>query len=243
MVAVKRDDLPWDVLPPCDFRVTGSHSGTAAHLPGLRRGCVVEGTTTRKVTTEIAFNRPFARVSRRVTDGVPLAALPVYCTNGPNELVDFSPEVRRRIVEDLRAFHANPRNLTALQALALTRRELLVLLKAPLFARGRATFLLLHFSPDLAALQARLDVLDELLPAVSPDADIVRPLSATAHGIKFAKRGSSDATPHRFGGTLESGLECGNCKTPIHVIVTIDTRDPALNLASLVAGGSQSWYA
>jgi hypothetical protein len=103
-----------------------------------------------------------------------------------------------------------------------------------LFSAGRPHFYLSHRSLDLSDLSRRLDVLFSFLPPVPPGADVAAQMSDRAYRVKMSKAGKkSRSSPHRFGGTFEGVPPCGNCATPVHLLLTIDTSDPVLSLPDL----------
>ncbi len=120
----------------------------------------------------------------------------------------------------VRAFCANPDNERDLRALRLGRGESLAVLSHQMIARLEAG--------DDAQLRARFEILGGLFernarpvgkPAVS-----LAPL-----GLTIGEPGEESRTPHRFGGAIDGGPECRNCRRPLHQLLSLDTQAPPLD--------------
>jgi hypothetical protein len=159
---------------------------------------------------QFALNRPLPRVETRVRSapGVPV---PLFCR-------------ARTEADRVHEFVLDGERLRLVTRLALSGDEL--------FGVGADRFYLLHQSRDVASLRARLDLVAELVPKPRP----VRVVAETAHRIKIGKpigEGRRDRARNWFGGELDRPTKCRNCKTPAHLLLTIDPTDEALGLRSL----------
>jgi hypothetical protein len=172
-------------------------------------GCNVRGPVAGR-PLPFALNRPIHGLETRVRTG-PEVPVPLFCRARTD-----ADRVHELVLDQVR--------LRLVSRLDLSGDEL--------FAIGTDQFYLLHYSRDVAALRARLDVVAELIPR--PRA--VRVVTETAHRIKIgtAARGAGKGRArHAFGGELEPPARCRNCKTPAHLLLTIDPTDDALGLQSL----------
>ena len=224
---VTPDHHTFDGGPPCLYEVTGRFRGRPLKFRIFDGGCIVEGETPRVANGHISVNRKALRAT------VPVA-----------QIGSGSPRLFREksiTAGEARAALAAPQAREALRALRLARGELLAINSHPHFGYSkRPTFFFVYRdkgSPDFAALDARLDVLARLLPwrverAVAPEGPV---FSTNAYRIRIGARMKSgkDHAPHTFGGTLDHDLKCRNCRSPIHLLLTIDTRASALKLPPL----------
>jgi hypothetical protein len=229
---VKRGDYLVDGLPPCRYEVSGTYHRRRLTFRIFNGGCVVEGETQRIASGAISLRRK----AGRATVPVPLGR------SGRN------PQVfREKTITDgeARAAVAAPRVWQALtSSLCSTYNELVAVLpKSSADDSTEATLLYVYGDeegPDFAGLDARLDVLAKLFPwrgqrveqAVAREHPV---FSTNAYRITLGARlksGNGDTT-HAFGGTLDHNLKCRNCKSPIHLLLTIDTRAFALKLRPL----------
>lgn len=227
---LKRDESSGVLgTPDQHFVVKGSHRGRLFTFQVFDGGCIVEGATTRKPAYPFTWNCAFERFDRRI-EGLPEGAMPAFhgwYLKGGEELPPPNLDALR---DELRAFWENKESRAALQSLALRPNEPLLLLRHPMFADGRPHFYMVHRSTDLSALGKRLDALSEFLPPAPKGAEIAQRVSDRAFRIKITAR--AGASPHRFGGSLDAP-PCANCRTPIHLILTIDTSDASLGLPKL----------
>jgi hypothetical protein len=227
---VKRDESPGVMgTPDQHFVVKGSHRERLLAFQVFDGGCIVEGATSRKPAFPFVWNCAIERFDRRIT-GLPEGAMPAFHAwylKGGEELPPPSLDALR---DELRAFWENKQNRAALQSLDLKPSEPLVLLLHPMFAAGRPHFYMVHRSTNLAALARRLDALAQFLPPIPKGAEIAARVSDRAFRLKIGAK--AGASPHRFGGSLDTP-PCANCRTPIHVILTIDASDASLKLAKL----------
>lgn len=89
---VKRDEFETPGVTRCEFRVDGTHRGRPLRFWVFDDGCVVEGATTQRMALAVAFNGAFARVDKRVKDGLPAGAMPVFRVRNIREGQDFPTE-------------------------------------------------------------------------------------------------------------------------------------------------------
>jgi hypothetical protein len=229
---LKRDELGVVGMPVCHFVVKGSHHGRPLSFRVFDGGCVVEGATTRKPAVGFTWNCPIDRIDRRVT-GLPMGAMPAFHTWYLEGGIELPPPNLEALRDELRALWDDAESRAALLDIGLESNESLILLRQPMFAAGRPHFYLVHHSADLSELDRRLNVLARILPPVPEGADVAKQVSDRAHRIRIGGWNRGEASPHRFGGSLEAPLPCGNCGTPIHLILTIDTSDASLRLPQL----------
>ena len=232
---LKRDEFEVPGTARSEVRVDGTHRGRQLRIYVFPDGCLVEGSTKRRMPATVALNCAFPPFDNPVTDALPAGALPVFRGHSYRGGEEFTPEELPALRNELRALWEDHRNREALLALQLTSREFLLLTEQPLFGNGPSAFYFLHRSSDLEHLARRLDTLFELLPDVPAGAIDAKRITDTAYGIKVG-RGASQPTAtqrHHFGGTLADGPKCPNCATPIHLILTIDTHDPKVRLRKI----------
>jgi hypothetical protein len=232
---MKRDELGVLGMPVCYFVVKASHRGRPLTFRVFDGGCVVEGATTWKPAVGVCWNRPMERIDRPVKGALPKDAMSVFHAMYLKGGKELPPPGLETLRHELRTIWKDDQSREALLALRLKGNEFLVHLTKPMFSDGRPHFYLVHHSTDLSELSRRLDVMAELFPPVRGGADVAKQVSDRAHRIKIgaAKKGVTSASRHRFGGSLETALICENCRTPIHLILTIDTSDKALRLPKL----------
>ena len=226
---VKRGDFALPDLCDAEFVIKGARrAAKALYFEAVfDGGCLVGGTTRTKPPIPFSFNRHFFRMQERVAD-VRGEAMPAY-RGDLGFRRDHPPETVRSLQEYLGALWQDERSRRLLRALQLTKRELLALLHGPLWEHGLPTAYLLQHSTDLGLLESRFEILDELLPPPAPQLLLAPRITEQAYRMKIGARGAG----HRFGGKLNPPLACPNCRTPVHLILTIDTQDPALRLPPL----------
>jgi hypothetical protein len=228
---VKRDELSLEGVPACEFRVKDARRGARPlDFRVFEGGCAIEGATSQKPPIPFALNRRFFRMDRPVA-GMPAHAMRAYRNNSIGYRKDYPAADVRALEEYLAALWRDDKRRRLLLELHLTRHEGLLLLEHPLFEHGLPAFWLLHHSEDLAILERRFEILEELFPPPGPEALLTPRVSERAYRIKI--EAAATGTPHRFGGKLDPALPCPNCGTPIHRILHIDTGDPALRLPAL----------
>jgi hypothetical protein len=233
---VKRDEFELEGVPRSELRVDGTYRGRTLRFWVFEDRCLVEGSTTMKLPLAVSYNSIFAPIDKRVTNTLPAGAMPVYrarVLKGGKEIV---PDTLPTLRSNLRVLWDDDETRHQLLALQLRAGEFLALTKRPLFSDGPPSFYFLHRSRDLERLERRLDTLFKMLPAVPSEAIQARRVSDTAYRIKLDRQGSrrSATEPrHRFGGSLADAPKCPNCRTAVHLILEIDTKDPKLRRGPL----------
>jgi hypothetical protein len=126
----------------------------------------------------------------------------------------------------VRAFCADPGNARDLAALGLGRGESLAVLSHQVIVRLRAG--------DDAQVRARIDVLGALCGRNARPAGVraaaLEPFDITV-GEPGEERGVAPAARHRFGGAIEDGPPCRNCRRPLHRLLSLDMQAPPLAAA------------
>jgi hypothetical protein len=140
--------------------------------------------------------------------------------------------------EEARAAWRTQRARKALARLALDESEVLAIAPRSILSfAAESSFLLVHRGSDFTALDARLDALGELFPnrAVESPPRPTPVISAVAYriGIRRSAVAPNERPRHWFGGTLGHDLKCRNCRTPMHLLLTIDSRAPGVALPPL----------
>jgi hypothetical protein len=229
----KRADHLVAGLAPCRYEITGTYRRRRLTFRIFDGGCVVEGETERIASGAISLRRK----ADRATILVPRVVAGVI--NPPGIFRDKSMTNS----EALAAVRA-PRVWRALNtSLCSAYNELVAVLpKSNADESSEATLLYVYSDeggPDFAGLEARLDVLATLFPPpghrVEPVVARTQPVfSPRAYRIRLGahlRSGTSGAT-HFFGGTLDHDVKCRNCTSPIHLLLTIDTRAADLGLGA-----------
>lgn len=229
---LKETELELERLPPCRFEVAGKYGDRALTFHVFDGGCVVEGATSRKTVDNYAWHR-FARVDRPIKGVLPESAVPVFHSQWYNGGEPTPPPRLDQLVDSIRKFWRDEASRAALLDLRLRSNESLALFPHPMFGDGRPHFYLVHHSPNLVELSRRLDVLKTLYPAIDKDAEVAKRVSDRAYRIKIGAARQLNESVHRFGGSLDAMPVCPNCRTAIHLILTIDTSDKTLELPSL----------
>jgi uncharacterized protein len=195
--------------PATHFGMKATHRGMQIEIEVFDGGCTVTGPVAAR-PVQLALNRPLPGVETRVRSA-PDVPVPLFCR-------------ARTETDRVHEFVLDPERLRIVTRLELSGDEL--------FGVDAHRFYLLHHSRDLAALRTRLGLLAELLPKPRP----VRVVAETAHRIKIGKpipEGRRERARHWFGGELDRPTKCRNCKTPAHLLLTIDPTDEALGVRSL----------
>jgi hypothetical protein len=227
---VKRGDYLVAGLPRCRYEVAGTYRRRRLTFRIFDGGCVVEGETLPVAKGAISLRRTADRATIEVQMSAPWVYDRIFrdrtITNREALAATKAPRIR--------------------QAYELVRGSghnavLAILPKSSGEDSHEATMLFLYSDeeerPDFEGLEARLDVLATLFPSPGqrPKAVVARKepvFSKAAYCIRIGARLKSgrDAAPHSFGGSLESPVMCRNCRSPMHLLLTIDTRAPALEL-------------
>lgn len=231
----KRDDHLVDGLPPCRYEVTGRHHRRRLTFRIFDGGCVVEGETQRIASGAISVHLK----ADRATVPVPQ----VGSSRVRNPLQIFRDETMTD--SEARAAVAAPRVWKAVNSsLCSAHNELVAVLpKSNGNDSNEATFLYVYGDeegPDFAGLEARLDILATMFPlrgqraepAVAREEPVVSTKACRIRIGALLSSSKNDA-PHTFGGTLDHDVRCRNCRSPIHLLLTIDTRASELRLRPL----------
>jgi hypothetical protein len=195
-----------ELLPASPFDVKASMRGMPLRFEVFDGGCTVIGVVVDRRTPPLALNHPIWRLTEKVAGrfSTPAFRLP-SAPDGP-----------------VQAMLRDARVAKLLSKLRLTGKEVLAI--------ADGSFFFVHHSTDLRQLFQRLNVLLEIFAPPPP----VVLVSERAHRIAIGRvlKGDQAAARHAFGGILEPGVACRNCKTPVHLLLTFDTTDRALGLKS-----------
>jgi hypothetical protein len=218
----KFDENVMEGLPPCLYAVKGSFHGRPLKFLIFDGGCIVEGETERFAGGALSVNGKAVGATIEVPRAIPGSPLEVHRAKDVPET-------------EARAAFGTARATKALSDLTFAADELAAVLPQSYLGYSKEpTFFYVYRGADLATLDARLRILEDLFPysekrAAARDDSA---FSKTAYQIKIAGKPSADddRAPHRFGGELEHELTCRNCKTPMHLLLTLDTQADELEL-------------
>jgi hypothetical protein len=216
------DENVMEGLPPCLYEVKGKFRDRSLKFLIFDGGCVVEGETERVAGGALSVNGKAVGATIEVPRAIPGSPLTVYRAKAVPE-------------SEARGAFSTPRATKALAALTLAADELVAVLPQSYLGYSKEpTFFYVYRGADLATLDARLRVLEDLFPysAKRAAARDDSAFSQTAYQINVGGNlpADGDRAPHSFGGELAHELKCRNCKTPMHLLLTFDTRARELKL-------------